>query len=256
MDTHDVIVIGAGLSGMYQLHRLRQLGVCGAGVRGGRRRRRHLVLEPLSRRALRFRELDLRLFVLRRAAAGVGLERALRGAARDAALPATSSPTSSTCAATSASTAGSRRPRTTTPPPGWEIVTTDGRRARARFLITAIGPLSAPTMPTIPGIETFRGEAFHTGALAAPPRELRGQARRRDRHRRHRRCRRSRRSPRRSATSRSSSARRTGARRCATARSTPRRSDGSRLATRRSSRAAGSLSAASSTTPIGATRSR
>src|SRR5215475_3343 len=37
---------------------------------------------------------------------------------------------------------------------GWEIVTTDGRRARARFLITAIGPLSAPTMPTIPGVET------------------------------------------------------------------------------------------------------
>ena len=39
----------------------------------------------------------------------------------------------------------------------------DGRRARARFLITAIGPLSAPTMPRIPGVESFRGESFHTG---------------------------------------------------------------------------------------------
>src|ERR1051326_4857166 len=31
----------------------------------------------------------------------------------------------------------------------WEVETADGRTARARFLITAIGPLSAPTMPTI-----------------------------------------------------------------------------------------------------------
>src|SRR5256886_9558072 len=31
----------------------------------------------------------------------------------------------------------------------WEIESEDGRRARARFLITAIGPLSVPTMPTI-----------------------------------------------------------------------------------------------------------
>src|SRR5258708_10965691 len=45
----------------------------------------------------------------------------------------------------------------------WEIESEDGRRARARFLITAIGPLSAPTMPTIPGVESFRGEAYHTG---------------------------------------------------------------------------------------------
>src|SRR5205823_6851803 len=51
----------------------------------------------------------------------------------------------------------------------WEIETADGRRARARFLITAIGPLSAPTMPTIPGVERFRGEAYHTGAWPHEP---------------------------------------------------------------------------------------
>src|SRR5215813_8503958 len=45
----------------------------------------------------------------------------------------------------------------------WEIESANGRQARARFLITAIGPLSAPTMPTIPGVESFRGEAYHTG---------------------------------------------------------------------------------------------
>src|SRR5262245_54259454 len=44
----------------------------------------------------------------------------------------------------------------------WEIVIADGGRARARFLVTAIGPLSAPTMPTIPGVDEFRGESWHT----------------------------------------------------------------------------------------------
>ena len=51
----------------------------------------------------------------------------------------------------------------------WEIESEDGRRARARFLITAIGPLSAPTMPTIPGVESFRGEAYHTGRWPHEP---------------------------------------------------------------------------------------
>src|SRR5439155_13953800 len=57
-----------------------------AGVRGWRRRRRHLVLEPLPRCAVRFRELDLRLLLLRRDPARVGTPRTLRGAAGDAAL--------------------------------------------------------------------------------------------------------------------------------------------------------------------------
>jgi cation diffusion facilitator CzcD-associated flavoprotein CzcO len=45
---------------------------------------------------------------------------------------------------------------------GWEIVLEDGRAYSARFLITAIGVLSAPTMPNIPGVETFEGQACHT----------------------------------------------------------------------------------------------
>ena len=44
----------------------------------------------------------------------------------------------------------------------WDVTADDGRRYQARFLITAIGPLSAPTMPRIPGVETFKGEAYHT----------------------------------------------------------------------------------------------
>ncbi|HYM33648.1 MAG TPA: NAD(P)/FAD-dependent oxidoreductase, partial [Candidatus Cybelea sp.] len=45
----------------------------------------------------------------------------------------------------------------------WAVAFENGRRARARFLITAVGPLSAPTMPLIEGIADFKGEAWHTG---------------------------------------------------------------------------------------------
>ena len=44
----------------------------------------------------------------------------------------------------------------------WEIVLEDGNRYSTRFLITAIGILSAATMPNIPGIETFNGLSCHT----------------------------------------------------------------------------------------------
>jgi cation diffusion facilitator CzcD-associated flavoprotein CzcO len=45
---------------------------------------------------------------------------------------------------------------------GWDVVLEDGRRYSTRFLITAVGVLSAATMPTIPGVETFEGQSCHT----------------------------------------------------------------------------------------------
>jgi cation diffusion facilitator CzcD-associated flavoprotein CzcO len=51
----------------------------------------------------------------------------------------------------------------------WDITTEDGSRFTARFLITAIGPLSAPTMPAIPGTDTFRGQSFHTARWPHEP---------------------------------------------------------------------------------------
>ena len=44
----------------------------------------------------------------------------------------------------------------------WHVMLEDGRRYTTRFLITAIGVLSAPTMPRIPGVEAFQGPSFHT----------------------------------------------------------------------------------------------
>ena len=44
----------------------------------------------------------------------------------------------------------------------WQLTLEDGRRYTTRFLVTASGILSAPTMPLIPGVESFRGQSCHT----------------------------------------------------------------------------------------------
>src|SRR6185503_16931811 len=51
----------------------------------------------------------------------------------------------------------------------WDITLEDGQRCRARYLVTAVGPLSAPTLPRLPGVEDFRGEAYHTGLWPKHP---------------------------------------------------------------------------------------
>ena len=51
----------------------------------------------------------------------------------------------------------------------WDIALEDGARYRARYLVTAVGPLSAPTLPRIPGVEDFQGEAYHTGLWPKHP---------------------------------------------------------------------------------------
>ena len=44
----------------------------------------------------------------------------------------------------------------------WDVILEDGRRYTTRLLITAIGVLSAATMPTILGVATFQGQSCHT----------------------------------------------------------------------------------------------
>ena len=45
----------------------------------------------------------------------------------------------------------------------WHVRTEDGRRARAQFLITAVGILSARYVPEIEGLDSFEGDWCHTG---------------------------------------------------------------------------------------------
>ena len=51
----------------------------------------------------------------------------------------------------------------------WDVTLESGETFRARFLITAIGPLSAPVMPRIEGIDSFKGESYHTARWPHEP---------------------------------------------------------------------------------------
>jgi len=44
----------------------------------------------------------------------------------------------------------------------WALTLADGRRYTCRFLLTAIGVLSAPTTPHLEGMDSFEGLSFHT----------------------------------------------------------------------------------------------
>ena len=45
----------------------------------------------------------------------------------------------------------------------WDVVTESGERYQARYLVTAVGCLSAANVPRIPGLESFAGHWYHTG---------------------------------------------------------------------------------------------
>ncbi len=44
----------------------------------------------------------------------------------------------------------------------WHLELADGRGYDARFVIASLGPLSIPTLPRYPGMDDFQGESFHT----------------------------------------------------------------------------------------------
>ncbi len=45
----------------------------------------------------------------------------------------------------------------------WSVTTDTGETVVARYVITAVGALSSSNTPPFPGIDSFRGETFHTG---------------------------------------------------------------------------------------------
>ncbi|MEM7405498.1 MAG: NAD(P)/FAD-dependent oxidoreductase [Pseudomonadota bacterium] len=44
----------------------------------------------------------------------------------------------------------------------WTLTLADGDTFTARFVVTSLGPLSVPTLPDYPGMGDFKGESFHT----------------------------------------------------------------------------------------------
>jgi cation diffusion facilitator CzcD-associated flavoprotein CzcO len=49
----------------------------------------------------------------------------------------------------------------------WHVTTESGQTYTTRFLVTAIGALSNPTYPRVPGIENFKGVSTHTARWPA-----------------------------------------------------------------------------------------
>jgi cation diffusion facilitator CzcD-associated flavoprotein CzcO len=170
---HDAIVIGAGMSGMFQLIRLRELGMktqafeAGTGVGGTWYWNRYPGARFDSESYSYGYSFDKELLkewswtehfapqpeterYLNLVADKYDLRRDIRFSAR----------------VTAAAWDEARR--------GWTVTLEDGSRHSARFLITAIGALSAPTMPNFPGMDEFRGEAYHTALWPKTPVEFAG----------------------------------------------------------------------------------
>jgi cation diffusion facilitator CzcD-associated flavoprotein CzcO len=168
MSEYDVIIIGAGMSGMYQLYRLRQLGLsvrvyeAGSDVGGtwywnrypGARfdSESYTYGYSFSEELLdewdwseHFSAQPETLRYLNHVADKFDLRRDMQFGSRVVRA----------CYDDDA--------------PGWEIELEGGERARAWLLINAVGPLSAPVMPDIPGVADFRGEAYHTGLWPHEP---------------------------------------------------------------------------------------
>ncbi|HEU0157481.1 MAG TPA: NAD(P)/FAD-dependent oxidoreductase, partial [Stellaceae bacterium] len=157
----DAVVIGAGVSGLYQLHKLRELGLkvrvfeTGTGVGGtwywnrypGARfdSESYTYGYSFSQELLdewdwaeRFAPQPETLAYLNHVADKFDLRRDIELSSRVAA----------------AHYCEEKR--------CWDVMLAGGRRCRTRFLVTALGVLSAPTIPQIAGIEAFAGPSFHT----------------------------------------------------------------------------------------------
>jgi cation diffusion facilitator CzcD-associated flavoprotein CzcO len=159
--TYDAVIIGAGIAGMYQLYRLRQLGLSvrvletGSGVGGtwywnrypGARfdSESYTYGYSFSEELLQdwnwsehFAPQAETLRYLNHVADRFDMRRDIRFGSR---------------VSSAAFDEAARR---------WEVTLDGGERFFGRFLITGIGPLSAHTLPRIPGVDSFRGQSFHT----------------------------------------------------------------------------------------------
>jgi cation diffusion facilitator CzcD-associated flavoprotein CzcO len=56
----------------------------------------------------------------------------------------------------------------------WTVTTDGGGTLRARYLVAATGVLSVPYFPDVPGREDFRGESYHTGLWPSAPVDFAG----------------------------------------------------------------------------------
>ena len=160
----DAIIVGAGFSGLYMLHSLRQLGLSarvleqGGGVGGtwywnrypGARCDSESVYYMFSDRMSR--EILDEWDWSERYAAQPEILRYLEFVTDKMDLRKDIQFDAKVTAA--AYDAGRNR---------WDVTLADGATMSARFLATAVGCLSAANTPRFPGIDTFEGQSYHTG---------------------------------------------------------------------------------------------
>ncbi len=172
-EQYDVIIIGAGIAGIYQLYRLRQLGMkvrvfeTGSGVGGtwywnrypGARfdSESYTYAYSFSEELLddwnwseHFAAQPETLRYLNHVADRFDLRRDIRCNSRVVAA------------------------RFDEAARHWTVTLDSGEQAVTRFLVTAIGPLSAETLPRIAGVQDFQGQSFHTYRWPHEPVEFSG----------------------------------------------------------------------------------
>jgi len=168
VDQYDVIIMGAGISGMYQLYRLRELGLsvrvfeAGTGVGGTWYWNRYPGCRfdsesysygySFSEELLQewewsehFSAQPETLRYLNYVADKFDFRKDIQFNSRIAKASYDESNDS------------------------WEVKLEDGSIAGAKYLISATGPLSAPQMPAIDGVDSFKGEAYHTALWPQDP---------------------------------------------------------------------------------------
>jgi len=170
---YDAIIIGAGMSGMYQLYRMRELGMrvrvfeAGTGVGGtwywNRYPGARFDSESYSYGYSFSQELLDEWNWSEHFAGQPETLRYLNHVADKFELRRDIQFKSRVTAAAFDETSRS-----------WTLTLEDGSRFNTRFLITAIGPLSTPTLPRIEGVDTFQGQSFHTARWPHEPVDFAG----------------------------------------------------------------------------------
>ncbi len=158
---YDAIVIGAGVCGLYQMHRLAQMGVratvleaaddLGGTWRQNRYPGARFDSESVSYGYSFSKELLAEWNWSERFAGRAETERYLHHVAVKFDLEKHIQFNNRVDAATWDET--NRM---------WRVSLADGRSLTTRFLMTAIGMLSTPTLPRYKGVDSFKGLSFHT----------------------------------------------------------------------------------------------
>jgi cation diffusion facilitator CzcD-associated flavoprotein CzcO len=171
--TTDVIVIGAGIIGIYQLYRLREAGLevrlleAGGGVGGvwywNRYPQARFDSESYTYGYIFSKELFTDWHWSEHFAGQPEIERYVNHVADRFDLR-------QHITLNARVTSAVYDDETST----WTLRTANGITARARYVVSATGGLSAPFFPDVPGREDFRGFSSHTGLWPRDPVDLTG----------------------------------------------------------------------------------